>query len=73
MSDNLPTGVLVITTLPGLPTLAARVVSTQDVRAGSDIVVIVSSLAELIREVEAWWFVYWRPDERGPEPTSQPP
>ena len=72
MNGDLPTGVLVITTMPGRLTQAARVVSTQDVRAGDDTTVVVSSLAELIREIEAWWFVYWRPNGRGPEPTSQP-
>ena len=70
MSDELPTGVLVVTTMPGRLTLAARVVSTQDVRTGGDTTVVVTSLAELINEVDAWWHVYWRPTERGADPTG---
>lgn len=51
--------VLVITTVPDRAT-TARVVSTQDVSGGVDTTVVVTTLAELWYEVEAWWSVYWR-------------
>ena len=53
--------VLVITTVPDRA-MTARVVSTQDVSSGLDTTVVVTTLAELVSEVEAWWSVYWRPE-----------
>jgi len=58
------TGVLVVTTLPGRTVRSARVVSTHDVDSRAETAVIVTSLNDLLRAVEAWWLVYW--GARGP-------
>lgn len=60
--NDVPIAVLVITTMPDRPT-TARVVATQNARSGIDTTVVISSLAELVHEVEGWWFDYWRPED----------
>lgn len=69
--NDVPAAVLVITTMP--PRVeTARVVSTQDVHGGVDATVIVTSLSELLREVEAWWRVYWWPENGDPAAAGRP-
>jgi len=59
MEDSRSRAVLVVTTLPEGGTVRARVLSTPNVDGSEENAVVVESLADLHRVVDAWWVRYW--------------